>query len=337
MAPVDIKTTPVSTPESAAPHAPVTPRRGRLGRILLGALAAGYFALVLSQYPYSYDSGYSASEIAKTLDFYRKAYRAPAAQTDSPDDDIYVKVASEAARKLHIADWVTRFVGRYQLQSKKILEVGAGRGYLQDVVSDYTGQDIAPTAGRFFHKPFVLGSATAMPFKDNSFDAIWSIWVLEHVPNPEQALREIRRVSNDGAVLYLLPAWECTPWAAQGYRVRPYSDFGLFGKIYKSLIPFRASSLFHMLTRPPVYALRGAWISLAGGPSTLHYRRLEPNYQKYWAPDSDAVNSLDRDEMARWFTSRGDDCLSCVPGAQVAEEPKALVVRIHKRGTARER
>lgn len=330
MAPVETRT---SQEVEAKPRTSVARpkrRRGRTAWKVLGVLAAGYAALVLSQYPYNYDEGYSAAEIAKTLDFYRQAYQAPAAAAETPDDD-YVKVAAEAAQRLRIPESVARFAQRYQLGNKKVLEVGAGRGYLQDVVADYTALDIAPTAQRFFHKPFVLGSATAMPFADNSYDAVWTVWVLEHVPNPEQALREIRRVANDGAVLYLLPAWDVAPWAAQGYKVRPYSDFNLAGKVYKWLIPFRSSYLFYLLTRPQTRALRAAWTSIAGGPATLHYRRLEPNYQKYWEADSDAVNSLDRAEMARWFTTRGDDCLSGAPGSELPGEPAALVVRVHKR------
>lgn len=42
-----------------------------------------------------------------------------------------------------------------------------------------------------------------MPFEDGRFDAIWSVWVLEHVPNPEAALREMRRVVADRGLLFL--------------------------------------------------------------------------------------------------------------------------------------
>jgi hypothetical protein len=46
----------------------------------------------------------------------------------------------------------------------------------------------------------------------------------------------------------------------------------------------------------------------------LRYRRVTPNYQEYWMADSDAVNSLDRAEMAMWFETRGDMCLNCERG-----------------------
>jgi hypothetical protein len=64
------------------------------------------------------------------------------------------------------------------------LDIGSGRGYLQDVVENYPGLDISSNVSRFYHKKFVLGSATAKPFSDNSFDGGWFIWAAEHVPNP---------------------------------------------------------------------------------------------------------------------------------------------------------
>ena len=36
--------------------------------------------------------------------------------------------------------------------------------------------------------------------------------------------------------VYLNPAWACVPWAADGYEARPYSDFGITGKLIKASI-----------------------------------------------------------------------------------------------------
>jgi len=69
-------------------------------------------------------------------------------------------------------------------------------------VNDYTGLDISPTAKRFFHKRFVHGSATLMPLNTNEFDGVWTIWVMEHVPNPQAALIEMRRVTKDGGYIF---------------------------------------------------------------------------------------------------------------------------------------
>ena len=148
-----------------------------------------------------------------------------------------------------------------------------------------------------------------MPFKDHEFDAAWSIWVIEHIPNPEAALSEIRRVVKPGGLIYMLPAWDCTPWAAQGYEARPYEDFGIRGKVVKASIPIRSLREFWLVTALPNRVIRS--VASAWGPTRLHYRRLTPNYREYWQADSDAVNSLDRAEMAMWFETRGDTCLNC--------------------------
>ena len=168
-----------------------------------------------------------------------------------------------------------------------------------------------------------------MPFPDDSFDAVWSIWVFEHVPNPEQAFLEARRVTRDKGVLFLLPAWNCTPWAAEGYEVRPYSDFGLTGKLIKASIPLRSSGEFKVMSLIPNRILRSFVARF--GPTRLRYRRLAPNYEKYWERDSDAVNSIDSHEAMLWFLSRGDECLNCEDASvflPLVSMP--LIIRVHK-------
>ena len=134
---------------------------------------------------------------------------------------------------------------------------------------------------------------TSLPFPDDSFDGVWSIWVLEHVPNPEQALRELRRVMRDDGAGFPYPPWNVVSWAAEGYSVRPYSDFGLAGKLIKASIPIRISWPFRAITVVPNRLVRNLSYQL-GGPTRLHYRRLSPNYEKYWMSDSDAGAVLPR-------------------------------------------
>jgi len=61
----------------------------------------------------------------------------------------------------------------------------------------------------------------SLPFQDGEFDAAWRIFVLEHIPNPEQALREIGRVLKPGGLLYRSPAWHCSDLAPNGCPVHP--------------------------------------------------------------------------------------------------------------------
>ena len=151
--------------------------------------------------------------------------------------------------------------------------------------------------------------------------------MFEHVPNPEQAFREARRVTRDKGLLFLLPAWNCTPWAADGYDVRPYSDFGLWGKLIKATIPLRSSQAFKAMTLLPIRSART--LVARYGPTRLRYRRLTPNYDKYWVPDSDAINSIDSHEGLLWFLSRGDECLNC-DDAPLLMGSQPLIIRVHK-------
>ena len=239
----------------------------------------------------------------------------------------YVDAAQVTDEIYHTTEAVRRFVESYHLENGSVLDIGSGRGQLQDLVADYTGLDIAATAGRFYHKPFVPGTATALPFPDGRFDSAWSINCMEHIPNPEQAYREMRRVVKNGGLLYIAAAWNVPTWAAQGYDIRPYSDFGLGGKLIKLSVAVRSTRIYKYSYLVPIRFIR----LLAQSGTTLHYTRLTPNYNAFYN-DSDAVNSLDRYESVLWFTSRGDECLSCGGAFHGLLQRKngALVIRVHK-------
>ena len=292
--------------------------------LLVGIGAAGF--------PRDVDTPLGEAEVEKSRAFYADAYKkgAPAEeQTASDYDTKYLEIATAAANEQHINDKVAAFASQYGLRDGSVLDIGSGRGYLQDVVGNYTGLDISSSVERFYHKKFVLGSATAMPFPDNSFDGGWSIWVFEHVPNPEQGFSELRRVMKNNAVFFLMPAWNCNSWAAQGYDARPYSDFDLRGKLIKASVPVRETVVFKAFSRFPERVLRDS--ASRFGPTRLHYQRLEPNYKDYWEPDSDAVNSLDEYEVMLWFLSRGDECLNCDSRMHALfSRGSPLILRIHK-------
>ena len=303
-----------------------------LYKYLQYAMVATLLVIIINtviHFPYDIDSPLTQQEIEAAQKFYTEAYKKPVSdeQVKSEYEAEYARLAQSAAEKSHIKERVSAFVEQFNLGDRPVLEIGSGQGYLQDVAQNYTGLDISPNVALFYHKKFVLGSATALPFPDNSFDGVWSIWVFEHVPNPEQAFRETRRVTRDNGVLFLNPAWNCPPWAADGYEVRPYSDFNLPGKIMKASIPLRSSVRFMKITLVPNRMVRK--VSAQFGATRLRYRRLTPNYEKYWGPDSDAVNSLDRYEAMLWFVSRGDECLNCA-GAPITSFRGPLIIRIHK-------
>ena len=294
----------------------------KLARSLLGRLCAVTCVmtatLVLLFYPWASDLPLTPQQRAEQQRYYDKEI--PETGGPAPTEGDWHEV---------ITARVSSFVRQNDLENKKVLEVGSGRGFLQDLVQDYTGLDISASAKRLYHKPFIVGSATAMPLPDDTFDSVWTIFVFEHVDNPEAGFNEIRRVARDGALLFIAPAWDVSPWAASGYPVRPYADLGWSGKIVKASIPFHA--YFWNLSKPPTRLTRYLSWRSSGQPTRIHYRRLAANYSHYWMADADAINSLDRYEVALWFLSRGDECLNCDGRLDgLMAENDALLIRVHK-------
>jgi SAM-dependent methyltransferase len=298
----------------------------RLGLITPSATLLVLLAgLIIWHYPFATDDPIRREDAVRS--FYDLSY---SGSSTAVKENELTRQAASAGVSYDIRGQVQRFVDRFGLHDASVLDVGSGTGYLQDVVTNYTGLDISRAVSRHYHKRFVAGTATAMPFHDNEFDAVWSIWALEHIPNPEAALREIRRVVKPGGLLFLHPAWDCKPWAADGYEARPFSDFGLGGKLIKASIPLREGSAYTFITTVPNRILRRMFSG--SEPTRLHYRRLEPNFTEYWQADADAVNSLDPMEVAMWFESRGDTCLGCSEGYW--RYPRAfgpLIIRVNKR------
>ena len=303
-----------------------------IAKVFLSFFPAFVVLLAAWHFPYDTDPNpgdQRKEETRRPTSFYEAAYERNDGRRRGLD---YEETAREMAALFDIEGQIRRFATQYELSGKRVLEVGSGRGYLQDIVPDYTGLDLSPTVAGRYHKPFVAASATAMPFADNAFDAIWTVWVLEHIPEPERALREMRRVLKPGGMLFLMVAWNCTPWAAGGFNVRPYSDFNWRGKAVKASLAIRGSRWFLPLRLLPVRAVRWTHYRISGRGARLRYSRLEPNYEIYWEPDSDAAVSLDAYETYLWFRAMGDECLNCPGGGEqyldVAGGP--LILRIRK-------
>ena len=272
----------------------------------------GFVCLAVAVWLYPYEVGqppqqHQISAQAPSQTFYDRAY-SPVENTIG-----YASMANQAARHFRIPERIQNFVQRYHLENARVLEVGAGNGMLQDAVQNYTGLDYSATAAQYFHKPFVQADARAMPFADNSFDAIWSIWVLEHIPDPERALNEMRRVIKPGGLLFLSVSWYCSPLAAEGYHARSFSDLSAKGALIKTAGLVAESDPFIGPALPITRGARKVTGLFIGDQGRLRYRPLNANYNKYWEPDSDAVNNLDPYETYQWFERQGDMCLNCSP------------------------
>ena len=112
---------------------------------------------------------------------------------------------------------------------ESILEVGSGLGILAGEVAlvarrvvgiEYSAEQLANVSVSRDNLEFIRGDAHSLPFADDTFDAVYSRYLLEHVSRPTTVLREMRRAlkpggricvqENDIAVFQLWP--DCPTW-----------------------------------------------------------------------------------------------------------------------------
>jgi len=61
----------------------------------------------------------------------------------------------------------------------------------------------AQSAGLHRGIDFIVGDARHLPFQAGAFDSVVSFHALHHIPEPEQALREFRRVTRRSGSVYV--------------------------------------------------------------------------------------------------------------------------------------
>lgn len=109
------------------------------------------------------------------------------------------------------------------------LDAGAGEGRFKGNLAHthYIGVDLAVGDATWDYSGLdVICDLTDLPFTDAAFDAAVCTQVLEHVPQPLQVLREIRRVLNPGA-RFFLSAPQSWPQHQKPHDFYRYTSFGL--------------------------------------------------------------------------------------------------------------
>ena len=97
-------------------------------------------------------------------------------------------------------------------QREYMLDVGGGSGvftglFIRDfkyVIDVDLSQDMLEVAKSHGHFPLVIADAERLPFKDNSIDLTLGIDVLHHLPDVEQALSEMKRVTKRGGSICII-------------------------------------------------------------------------------------------------------------------------------------
>ncbi len=103
------------------------------------------------------------------------------------------------------------FVQGFASAEDTVLEVGCGQGSSRKYFKNYIGVDFCRQPLDGSKGFFVVGDVSHLPFKDSSIDVLWSQGLLEHLPNPEAAVREMYRVSRKN-VVGIVPSLLFLPW-----------------------------------------------------------------------------------------------------------------------------
>ena len=109
----------------------------------------------------------------------------------------------------HFLDHYARYYQRLRL-----LDIGCGTGANLNMLNEYgeaIGLDFSKESLKFCRQReltnLVLASAEQMNFKDNSFDTVTALDLLEHIEDDRQVLSEIFRIlKNQGHLIITLPA-----------------------------------------------------------------------------------------------------------------------------------
>ncbi len=119
-------------------------------------------------------------------------------------------------------NFVKKFlIEKFEINNKKILEIGCGRGGLSCWIAEYSGQTFAElVAGDFSQSALDIAQKhsvlkglnkinwsrqdiQSINFPNNYFDIVISCETIEHVPNPKIAIKELYRVCKNSGILML--------------------------------------------------------------------------------------------------------------------------------------
>jgi len=133
-------------------------------------------------------------------------------------------------------DWVAMKAAAVPVGAK-VLDAGAGqcrykplfahtRYHAQDF-AQYEGTDQGPLQESWNYAPLdYVCDITQIPVEEGAFDTVLCTEVLEHVPDPISALRELCRVTREGGSLFL------TAPLGSGVHQEPYHFYGGFSPYF---------------------------------------------------------------------------------------------------------
>ncbi len=205
------------------------------------------------------------------------------------------------------------FIERYIPKGARVLKLGIGSGlaalFLSQRGYEVVGIDIST---RFLkdvsshtgpHFRIVGGDVLDLPFPDACFDAVTSLYLLEHVTDVERALSEMMRVLRKGGLLLIKSPNLFSPYTS---FIEFFSILMAFRRRSSLWGDTRLSSL-RILVRNCYYCVKK---SISSKPNFI-YREPELNFLE---SDADSVCFLNQMDLRNFFSRRGFPVLNLTWG-----------------------
>ena len=166
--------------------------------------------------------------------------------------------------------------------TESLLEIGCGDGFLSSLLADYFGSvvptDITPRAT---FSGLIKADAQKLPFSDNSFDAIFSSNVLEHILDLDSCLKELHRVSTDKAIMvHTMPtAW----WKSLQFITHPMHLSRALARKFWHKKPYLPSCVCSpSISEEPLQSAMMALKPSIHGISKTHLQEFQSFRSKWW-------------------------------------------------------
>lgn len=149
--------------------------------------------------------------------------------------------------------------------NSNVLDAGAGEAHHKKYFSNinYVAADLAVGDMAWNYKKLdVIADISALPFFDESFDAVINIVTMEHVSEPVSVIEELSRVTKPAGMLLLVAPME---WEEhqQPYDFFRYTRYGLAYLLqnagYDVLSIEPCGGIFRVLSRRCLMALKVVW------------------------------------------------------------------------------
>ena len=167
----------------------------------------------------------------------------------------------------HIVGSILRTKAQKYSRPLNILDIGCGTGLLMKEMGRYgqvEGVDISERAVAYCKQRGlspVVGSADALPFKDNTFDIAVILDVLEHLPDDKKGCEELYRVlAQGGSAVIAVPAfmflWSVTDEVSNHYR--RYTKKEIIACLKTAGFSIERATYFNTFLFLPILAVRSA-------------------------------------------------------------------------------